>query len=101
MYTFGENKFGQLGHNNTTQLDSPKLVEYFHKKNIKVKEALCGEKHTIVLTEDGLVYTFGHGGARKNKFMNWFVSNASPLGHGSQDSIHHPKLVKYFENIKV
>ena len=65
-------------------MKAPKLVDYFAKKNIKVKEALSGENHTIALTEDGQVYTFGHGGKRSNFIMNLFVSNASPLGHGSQ-----------------
>ena len=72
------------------------MVEYFEKKNIKVKEAICGDQHTIVLTEEGQVYTFGHGGKRSNSFMNMFTSKASPLGHGSQDSISKPKMVKYF-----
>jgi alpha-tubulin suppressor-like RCC1 family protein len=33
--------------------------------------------------------------------MNLFVSKASPLGHGSQDSIFKPHRVKFFENMKV
>lgn len=33
--------------------------------------------------------------------MNWFVSRASPLGHGSQQSISKPRRVKFFENIPI
>lgn len=84
LYTYGSNKHGQLGHGDKNDVKEPKIVDYFEKKNIKVKEALSGEHHTIVLTEDGHVYTFGHGGKRSNSIMNLFVSKASPLGHGSQ-----------------
>lgn len=65
-------------------MKDPKQVEYFEKKNIKIKEVLCGEDHTIALTEEGQVYTFGHGGRKSNMIMNLFVSKASPLGHGNQ-----------------
>lgn len=50
LYTYGSNKHGQLGHGDKTDLKAPKIVEYFEKKNIKIKEALCGENHTIALT---------------------------------------------------
>lgn len=49
LYTYGDNQYGQLGHNNKTEQKSPKLVEYFESKDIKIKEAICGEHHTIAL----------------------------------------------------
>ena len=56
----------------------------------------------MVLSEDNNVYTFGFGGkSQKSLFMSIFSSKASQLGHGNQDSLHKPKMVKYFENIKV
>ena len=30
-----------------------------------------------------------------------FVSNASPLGHGNQESIFTPARVRFFDNIKI
>lgn len=77
------------------------MVDYFQRKGIKVKDALCGDQHSIVLTEEGHVYTFGHGGRRSNFLMNLFVSKASPLGHGNQENVFTPARVRYFDNIKI
>ena len=100
LYTSGANKYGQLGHGDHNDLEKPKLVDYFEKKGIKIKQALCGEYHTIVLSEDGKVYTFGNGGKKKGAIWNLynvFASKASPLGHGNQQNISKPKLVNFFQ----
>ena len=48
------------------------MVEYFAKKNKKVVDAAIGEYHTVALTSDGSVYTWGYGG--KKGFFNWMYS---------------------------
>lgn len=55
MYTFGSGNWGSLGHGNEkdVRFDSPKRVEYFHKKGEKIKEVSLGEYHTLALTENG------------------------------------------------
>jgi alpha-tubulin suppressor-like RCC1 family protein len=42
LYTFGNNEHGQLGHGDKKNLVSPKIVEFFSKKNIKIRDAVCG-----------------------------------------------------------
>lgn len=51
LYTFGSGKFGALGHNDGEKNHTtPKLVEFFSKNKLKVKQVALGENHTIALT---------------------------------------------------
>ena len=62
----------------------------------KVVDVAMGEYHTLAMTEDGNVYTWGYGG--KAGYFNWmYAQEIGALGHGD---IHHtfvPKKVKFFE----
>ncbi|XP_023010441.1 retinitis pigmentosa GTPase regulator b isoform X8 [Maylandia zebra] len=76
VYTFGLGQFGQLGHG-TFIFESrvPRLVEHFKKG--RACQVACGENHTAVITEDGLLYTFGDGrhgklGLGEENFTNQF-----------------------------
>jgi alpha-tubulin suppressor-like RCC1 family protein len=90
-----------LGHANREAVKHPKLVEFFDGKSIKVQEAICGEHHTVVLGENGKVYTCGYGGKKANPFMRLFINYAGALGHGAQDSYSKPKLVRALEEQKI
>jgi len=70
LYTFGTGNWGVLGHGDETsvKIQEPKLVEYFKNKNIKIKKVCMGDFHTLALTEQGDVYTWGFGG--KPGFLN-------------------------------
>ena len=72
LYTFGTGNWGVLGHGNedNVNFNQPKLVEYFTKNNIKIKQVCMGDFHTMALSEDGSVYTWGYGG--KKGFLNLF-----------------------------
>ena len=78
MYTFGTGNWGVLGHGSEDEIQYPqaKRVEYFTKQNIKVKKACLGDYHSMVLTENGEVYTWGFGGKKgflglMNKGKKW------------------------------
>ncbi|XP_013877220.1 retinitis pigmentosa GTPase regulator b [Austrofundulus limnaeus] len=82
VYTFGLGQFGQLGHG-TFIFESrlPRLVEHF-KKN-PVRQVFCGENHTAVITDGGLLYTFGDGrhgklGLGEENFANQFKPTLCP-----------------------
>lgn len=74
LYTFGFGNWGVLGHGQEENIshDKPKLVNYFKQWNIKVKDVVLGESHSMVLSEDGDVYTWGYGG--KEGYFAWMFS---------------------------
>ncbi|XP_072369988.1 uncharacterized protein rpgra [Scyliorhinus torazame] len=76
VYAFGYGQFGQLGHGTFIFESSlPKVVEQLKKKNVQFIS--CGENHTAVVTDNGLLYTFGDGrhgklGLGEENFTNQF-----------------------------
>ncbi|XP_048799412.1 probable E3 ubiquitin-protein ligase HERC4 [Lagopus muta] len=78
VYSWGKNDFGQLGLGHTEDRDCPSYVEALeHWKAVFIS---CGADHTAVLSKDGLVYTFGAGGAGQ-------------LGHNSTRNELTPRVV--------
>uniref|UniRef100_A0A3B3DM69 RCC1-like domain-containing protein n=1 Tax=Oryzias melastigma TaxID=30732 RepID=A0A3B3DM69_ORYME len=82
VFTFGLGQFGQLGHG-TFIFESrlPRLVEHFRKG--RVCQVACGENHTAVITDGGLLYTFGDGRHGKlalgeENFTNQFKPTLCP-----------------------
>ena len=56
VYTFGDNKFGQLGI--STEAIGSTLIP--HKVNLpSCKQISCGDNFTICLSEDGNLFSFG------------------------------------------
>ncbi|XP_029096785.1 X-linked retinitis pigmentosa GTPase regulator isoform X1 [Monodon monoceros] len=77
VYTFGLGQFGQLGLGTFIfETSEPKAVENIKDK--KISYVCCGENHTALITDLGLMYTFGdsrHGklGLGLESFANLFV----------------------------
>ncbi|XP_065756469.1 X-linked retinitis pigmentosa GTPase regulator isoform X6 [Phocoena phocoena] len=77
VYTFGLGQFGQLGLGTFIfETSEPKAVENI--KDQKISYVCCGENHTALITDLGLMYTFGdsrHGklGFGLESFANLFV----------------------------
>lgn len=49
--------FGQLGHGHVHDVFKPKKIDFFNDK--VVVQISAGHAHSIVLTSDGIVYSFG------------------------------------------
>jgi|JI8StandDraft_1071087.scaffolds.fasta_scaffold187168_2 alpha-tubulin suppressor-like RCC1 family protein len=95
IYTFGQGDNGQLGHNDGGKsYQEPKMIDFFYKNNLKAIDVACGEKHTVVLTQDGDVWTFGWGGRKLNALFQIFYSSTGPLGHGDSKTHHTPVPVE-------
>uniref|UniRef100_A0A672J5Z9 X-linked retinitis pigmentosa GTPase regulator n=1 Tax=Salarias fasciatus TaxID=181472 RepID=A0A672J5Z9_SALFA len=96
LYTFGLGQFGQLGHG-TFIFESrlPRPVEHFKKG--RVCQIMCGENHTAVITDSGLLYTFGDGrhgklGLGEENFTNQFKPTVCP-----RFLKYHVQAVRVFE----
>lgn len=59
---------------------------YGELENKKIKQVECGFSHTVALTEDGEVFTWGEG-------------KQGALGHGDWENIHLPKKVEGLSKI--
>ena len=78
LYLFGRNVFGQLGLNNNTYVYNPTLnLISYQQKILKVS---CGGEHTICLTEDYKVLTFG-------------LNVMGQLGTGNFNSKYEPVVI--------
>ncbi|XP_077002161.1 X-linked retinitis pigmentosa GTPase regulator isoform X5 [Tamandua tetradactyla] len=83
VYAFGLGQFGQLGLGTFIfESSEPKVIE--HIKDKKICHISCGENHTALITDIGLMYTFGDGRHGKlglglenftNQFTPAFCSN--------------------------
>jgi len=86
VFTWGEGKFGRLGHGAERNCHSPRLVEVLLGK--KPRQVACGGFHTAVITDDGKMYTFGGG-------------EHGQLGHGDKVNKTKPTIVQALEGIFV
>ncbi|XP_061483398.1 X-linked retinitis pigmentosa GTPase regulator isoform X2 [Rhineura floridana] len=77
VYTFGLGQYGQLGHGTFIfEMSTPKIVDHMGKH--KICNIASGENHTALVTENGLMYTFGDGrhgklGLGEENYTNQFV----------------------------
>lgn len=86
MYTWGRGEDGQLGLGDTSDQYHPILVEALQDRQIV--QISCGSGHTVVLTDDGKVYTWGRG-------------DDGRLGHGDNGWKFAPRLVEHLEDKEV
>lgn len=86
VYTWGEGKFGRLGHGTERNCHSPRLVESLLGK--RPVQVACGGFHTAAITEDGKMWTFGGG-------------EHGQLGHGDKVNKVKPTVVLALEGIFV
>ncbi|XP_011633715.1 uncharacterized protein LOC105424907 [Pogonomyrmex barbatus] len=79
IYTWGASQFGQLGLGKVLQCSSPVLVTSLAQEIIV--DAVAGQYHSVALTADGRIFTWG-----------WGIHGQ--LGHGNTDEKALPSLVK-------
>ena len=69
VLSFGEGNAGQLGHGDQEVHDEPKVVEAL--RGVRVVAVAAGSKHSLVLTDEGAVLSFGAGGRRQLGYSNF------------------------------
>jgi len=88
VLTWGKVTDSLLGHDggNGSHCVHPHMVAE-GLEGVKAKQVVCGDLHTVVLTEEGNVFTWGWGGS--------FMSGAGALGLGSMESKKRPEKVLF------
>ncbi|OVA00568.1 Regulator of chromosome condensation [Macleaya cordata] len=83
VYTCGINTHGQLGHGDSVDRPTPKIVELLEGVGC-VAQIASGPSYTLAVMNDGTVYSFGSG------------SNFC-LGHGEQHNELLPRAIQSFK----
>jgi RCC1 and BTB domain-containing protein len=86
LYTFGGGEHGQLGHNDRVNKLKPTIVQAL--EGVFISQITCGWSHSVALTSDGRVYTWGN-------------SDHGKLGHGSGRKVSVPQLVEKLKDYRV
>ncbi|TDH65060.1 uncharacterized protein CCR75_002142 [Bremia lactucae] len=81
VYSFGKNDYGQLGLGHTRNIQLPTLVKIsFGEDDIKIKDVNCGYYHTVTISDQG-------------KLVTWGRNDYGQLGIGSKDHKQTAQLV--------
>ena len=99
LYTCGDNKYGQLGRKGEKATIVPQSVEFFQKYNLKVVDVAVGENHTLAMTENGDLWSFGRGNKDVAFFLKPFMNTMGPLGHPDKLDQFLPKKIVAFNNL--
>jgi alpha-tubulin suppressor-like RCC1 family protein len=84
IWSFGGGGDGKLGHGGQGNEAVPRLIEAL--SHVVVVQVVAGGDHSMVLTRDGTVFTWGWG-------------MLGQLGHGDTDSQNVPKQVESLTNV--
>lgn len=84
LFTWGLNNHGQLGYEAEENVAIPRKVPL--PDGIKIKQVTGGFHHSMLLAEDGRVFSWGRG-------------DYGQLGHGNTESITEPKSIEVFEKL--
>ncbi|CAM6119340.1 unnamed protein product [Calypogeia fissa] len=79
LHGWGWNKFGQVGVGNTDDQNSPQLVKNLADQT--VTQVSCGWRHTVCITAQGNVYSWGRG-------------TSGQLGHGDAVDRSVPRRIE-------
>lgn len=82
VYTCGANTHGQLGHGDTADSPTPKIIKLLQQIGSIVQIA-AGPSYVLAVTDNGVIYSFGSG------------SNFC-LGHGEQHDEFQPRAIQSF-----
>ena len=61
VYSWGYGQQGQLGHGSSSNEKIPKLINFFTLRNVVVTQVAAGWRHSLALTTELHVYSWGHG----------------------------------------
>ena len=92
VYSFGYNYDGELGLGDMNNRDIPTKLDSSHYGNKKIIQIAAGSFHSLILTEDGFVYSFGGQYRYVLGLGNEYVNATIP--HKIDDLYYHNKRVE-------
>ncbi|KAF5273445.1 hypothetical protein FQA39_LY07462 [Lamprigera yunnana] len=88
LYTWGRGNYGRLGHGKLTDCLVPTIVTALSGQRVTKVACGSGDSHTLCITDEGCVYSWGDGDYGK-------------LGRGGSDGSSVPLLIDKFQGIDV
>lgn len=86
-FTWGKCHYGQLGQGEMDEdIHEPRPLAF--PAGVVIHEVATGESHTMAITDEGCVYSWGHG-------------YYGCLGHGSETSHSTPKLIEALKGVAI
>ena len=82
LFTWGRGEDGQLGLGDSSDQDEPEYVDSL--RGVGIRHIACGSGHTVVLSTEGEVYTWGRG-------------DDGRLGHGDNGWKYVPRITRSLE----
>lgn len=68
-YSWGFGAYGQLGHNETTNILIPRMINYFFNiPKCGVCRIFCGSTYSLAITETGALFLFGQNYKNANMY---------------------------------
>lgn len=86
IYSYGQNNYGQLGLGHFNNVYTPTLIESLNDKN--PLRICCGSNHTLLLSNDGELYS-------------WGANNEGQLGNGNKDNSDKPVHIETIHNVYI
>ena len=87
VYTFGEGDSGKLGHGDDDDRYLPQLVQAL--KDYIVTKVQCGKDHSMALTSDGYVFTWGGNGLNGKLGLSYDSLESLSLPHVVEELLEH------------
>ncbi|GJQ69394.1 HERC2 [Trypoxylus dichotomus] len=88
LYTWGRGNYGRLGHGTCEDCSTPTMVAAVSDQHVVRIACGSGDAHTLCVTNQGKVYSWGDGDYGK-------------LGRGGSDGSKIPRLVEKLQNIEI
>jgi len=60
LLSWGQNSYSELGHGDSSQRQTPQVVEFLQERQLVAKQVVAGNEHTAILTKDGRVFCVGY-----------------------------------------
>jgi hypothetical protein len=84
IFSWGSNKWGEIGSGKEDEIyDKPIRLKGFGRD--QVTKICCGSHHSLALTKNGKVYTWGSGWLRKNKISDPKMPKIVRVSVGTRD----------------